>query len=482
MENEDTDIHHIVSKIRLKENDKTGEFRPFVVDYKSNPTLRSIVKAFANSSNIKLGYSTIVKGKGIQEPTMKRKSLYLTGGSLRDHLKNQTLVEYDCATDASPDEIRMILSTPFADLKEVKPKTDDIEILSKYKSFPDMDGKKRVFYVSRWDAENKEMEFTVEIDGQKCFISTFNLNPKNRMLTPKRRHFATTPEEDARSRDLTINSLYLNLKNDEGENSEILDPNGGAFDLKNGKIVLVSEKEAPFEKDPYLPYRIAYTSARYAADKKIPPSILVKIRDYTHGQNEDKMSLKRYYIAAIENINVPTDAYIDNLINSHLVKRIFPDLIITHPISDLPNNKILATAFILQDNVGSKIAEVLEMRGWSKHDVENIVKFAKLARFCKNKYVNPLLIYDFFNKPNSMPNSYIKQFLQLLGCEELYDLVFMQDMSHIMKKYVDEDGVRKVNHLYSSVLGRAPRPDEMEEVRKKLFSHEIKNILASANK
>ena len=478
MENEDNGVHHIVSKVRLKENDKNHEFRPLIVDYKSNPSLRGIVKAFTNSNQIKLGYSTVVKGKGIQEPTMKRKSLYLTGGSLRDHLKNQTVVEYDCATDASPDEIRMILSTNFADLVEVKPKTHDLEILAHYKKLPDGENKKRIFYASRWDSEQKEMEFTAEIDGQKTFIATFNLNPKNRMLTPKKRMFATTPEEDSQNRDLTINALYLNLKNDEGENAELLDPQGGVFDLKNGKIVLITEKESPFDKDPYLPYRIAYTAARYASDKKIPPSILTKIHNFEHEHHEDKMLLKRYYIAAIENINVATDAYIDNLINSHLIKKIFPDCVITHPVADLPNNKILATAYILQENLGSKIAQVLEMRGWSKIDIENIVKFAKLARFCENNYLNPSLIYDFFSKPFSMPNSYIKNFLQVIKCPELYDKVFMHDFSKIMKKYVEHDGQRFVNPIYKQAFGRAPRPDEMEEVRKKLFAHEVKKLLA----
>lgn len=475
---EDQEPNYIVSKVRLKDSDKGGEFRPFIIDYKSNPSLRTIVKAFANSGEIKVGYSTIIKGKGIQHPTLKRKSLYLTGGSLRDHLKNQTVVEYDCATDASPDEIRMILSTEAADLKEVKPLIEDIEILSKYKSLPEIEGKKKVFFASRWDSEGHEMEFTVMVDSQKIFISTFNKNTKNRMLIPKKRVFATTPEEDAQSRDLTINALYLALKNDEGENTELIDPLGGIFDLKNGKIVLISEREQPFEKDPYLPYRIANLSARYAFDKKIPADINEKIRNYDHSNyDEDKKVLKRYYISAVENINIPTQDYINNLIHSHLVKHIFPDCVIEHPTTDLTNNRILATGYILQKNMASHVANVLEKMGWSKHDVENITKFIKLAQFCRGNFINPSLLYDFFAKPFTMPNSTIKTFLQIMNCSEIYDKIFTHDFTNVMRKYVDYQGSREVNPLYTKFLGRVPRTDEFEDIRKKLFDAEVKKIV-----
>jgi hypothetical protein len=475
---EDQEPNYIVSKVRLKDSDKGGEFRPFIIDYKSNPSLRTIVKAFANSGEIKVGYSTIIKGKGIQHPTLKRKSLYLTGGSLRDHLKNQTVVEYDCATDASPDEIRMILSTEAADLKEVKPLIEDIEILSKYKSLPEIEGKKKVFFASRWDSEGHEMEFTVMVDSQKIFISTFNKNTKNRMLIPKKRVFATTPEEDAQSRDLTINALYLALKNDEGENTELIDPLGGIFDLKNGKIVLISEREQPFEKDPYLPYRIANLSARYAFDKKIPADINEKIRNYDHSNyDEDKKVLKRYYISAVENINIPTQDYINNLIHSHLVKHIFPDCVIEHPTADLTNNRILATGYILQKNMAGHVANVLEKMGWSKHDIENITKFIKLAQFCRGNFINPSLLYDFFAKPFTMPNSTIKTFLQIMNCSEIYDKIFTHDFTNVMRKYVDYQGSREVNPLYTKFLGRVPRTDEFEDIRKKLFDAEVKKIV-----
>ena len=118
----------LISKIRLKENERNGDFRPLVVSHLSNSAIKCIIDGFENSKEIDLGYSTIIKDKGMTKPTLKKKTIYLTGGSLRDHLKNKTFDTYDCSTDASPDEIRLILKSPYCNLVEVQPETDDIQV------------------------------------------------------------------------------------------------------------------------------------------------------------------------------------------------------------------------------------------------------------------------------------------------------------------------------------------------------------------
>ena len=470
---------YLSAKFRLKDNDKNGEFRPFMVDYKSHPSLRTIVKAFNNTDQIKLGYTTLDKGKGLVEPTMKKKDIYITGGSLADHLKNKLVEEYDLVTDASPDEIRMILSTKDSDLKEVRPPNLDIENMSKYKNLPEMEARKRIFYASRWDANHEEMEFTVVIDSQKIFLATLNKNSKNRMLTPKKRYFTTSVEEDSFSRGLTILALYLKLKNDEGENGELIDPHGGMFDLKNGTIELIKQEENPFGKDPYLPLKIAKLASVYSGDKKIPSNILNKIKENIQNLDVKKHVVKRYYISAIEDVDVPVDQYLKNLVGSELITIIFPDMHITDPVSDMPNGKIIPTALILQNNIATKIDNVLTNFGWSKNDIENIIKLTKLAQFCKHNYLNPHLIYDFFAKPSNLPNYLIKKFMSLLGKEDLYSKIFGHDFSDVMKKYVEKEGKREVNPRLIHFLGRVPRTDEFEQVRQKLFDHEVKKLLAT---
>jgi len=82
----------IVSKVRLKDADNRGEFKPFVVNYQSNPILKHIIDAFNSSNEVKLGYSTIQKGKGIVEPTMKRKTFTLLVEPLEIILKTRHLL------------------------------------------------------------------------------------------------------------------------------------------------------------------------------------------------------------------------------------------------------------------------------------------------------------------------------------------------------------------------------------------------------
>jgi hypothetical protein len=466
----------LTSKIRLKENERNGDFRPLVVSHLSNSVLKCIVDGFENSKEIDLGYSTITKDKGMTKPTLKKKTIYLTGGSLRDHLKNKTFDTYDCATDASPDEIRLILKSQYCNLVEVQPETDDIQVKNNYKKLPKKDNKAKIFYASRWDANQDEMELTAEINGKKIHIAPFTLNVKNRMLTPKERRFVTTLEQDSMSRDLTINALYLKLKNSDGENAELLDPQGGGYDLKNGRIVTVRKPEKAFENDPYLPFRIVTLASRYGYDNKIPVGIIPFLKDASD-ERVKREHLKKYFISAVEKSDIPTDIYIQNLLDSNLIHKIFPKLEVSKPVVDLPNSKIITTAFILRNNSPDKVFDVLLSMGWSKLDVENICNLIRIYSFTKAQF-NPDLIYDLFAKPNNLTQSQIKSFMKLIDKNELYTKVFTHDFADVMKKYVDHDGQRRVNPEFFKVLHKEPRTDELEDARKKLFAKTVKMLIS----
>lgn len=474
------DIRSIVSKVRLKDSDDNGEFRPFIVNFKSNPALKNIIKSFNQSNEIKLGYSTIQKDKGIIEPTMKRKNLFLTGGALRDHLKNKAFYNYDCVTDASPDEIRKILLSPLNQLVEVKPDTHDIELLEKYKKLPDRGQRKKFFAASRWDKEGHEIELCAEIDGQKVFISPFSLHTKDRMVSPPQRSFATSMEEDAKTRDLTMNALYLKLKNDDGENAELSDPEGGIHDLKNGDIRLIQSSEKTFDKDPYLPFRICLIAARYSPDHKVPENVLYKIKRL-EGIKVDPKSLKRILLSGLNNPDVPVFYFIKNLHDCNLIQHIFPHMHVEHPTYDLPNNKIVTIAYLLQKNDVETVKNMLVSRGFAHIDVENICKLVSLAKFSKNNIVVPELIYDIFTKPFNLPNTKIKEFLKLIGKERVFDTLFTGDLDEVLKKYVGTENSRQVNPMYVKMMGKALRPDELEDARKTVFHHKVHKLMSSAN-
>ena len=142
------------------------------------------------------------------------------------------------------------------------------------------------------------------------------------------------------------------------------------------------------------------------------------------------------------------------------------------------NSKISTTAYILRENSVEKIEKVLETMGWSKNDIENITKLVNLYNFSENTF-NSNLIYDLFSKPYTMSNSIIKDFLKYIGKEGLYQKLFEHDYSSVMKKYIDSDGERKVNPKYIQEIGRMPRTEELENIRKRLFSVLVKDMMSS---
>jgi len=170
----------MIAKYRLKERDADGEFGPLLVSNKSHPALQKVIEAFENSAEIPLGYTTIEKNKGVVEPTMKKKTLYLCGASVRDHLANQPFHHYDLVTDASPDEIKKILKGPATRFKEVKPISHDLHMLDKYEDLPSSHSAKNYFYASRWDKAGTEIEVTAVVNGQKLYISPFCIHEKYR--------------------------------------------------------------------------------------------------------------------------------------------------------------------------------------------------------------------------------------------------------------------------------------------------------------
>jgi hypothetical protein len=452
----------LLSKIRLKDIKGSNNFKPFKVDSTSNSLLKPIIEAFENSDKVKIGYTTLDKSKGTIQPTLKRKSLYLTGGTLRDHLSGKTFKNFDIATDATPDEIILILKNSETPFKKV---FGDHE-------FHD---KELVYYPARHDSKNNIMEIVVQKGNQKAYISTFNKNNKNRFLIPTEAKFVHNIDQDAFTRDITINALYLKLKNPDGENGELTDPVGGAHDLKVGEISTVESPETTFKRDHYLPFRLADICCRFSSDKKIPDKFLHFIHHFIKDAEFDGRIIKNYYIKAIDNLDVDPTQYLKNLQHAKLLNKLFPNCNFANIINDLPNNKIMTTAYLLYPNDAEMTKSLLLTQGYSKGDAEEISKFIKLAVWCNGNTHNTHLIHDFLTMPTRLPHSKIYDFLNLFGKGDLYHKVFKQDYSSVTKKYIDDESGDKIaNPKYIKFLGTSPNYGEMDAVRKNLLDKAIK--------
>jgi tRNA nucleotidyltransferase/poly(A) polymerase len=452
----------ILSKIRLKDTKGVINFKPLKVDSLINSLLKPIIEAFNDGDKVKIGYSTLDKGKGLVHPTLKKKSLFLTGGALRDHLKGKTFKNFDLVTDATPDEIILILKNAETPFKRV----------SKDHEFDD---KELVYYPSRYDSENNMMEVTVQRGHQKAFIATMNRNDKNRQIVPDKAKFVTNIEQDAYTRDVTINALYLRLKNSDGENAELLDPVGGAHDLKVGEISTVEDPRITFKRDQYLPFRLADICCRFSTEKKIPERFASIIRHHSNNKDLDPKILKNYYIHAVENQDINPTQYIKNLQDNGLLQILFPNCNFANIINDLPNSKILVTAYLLYPNNVDMIKNLLTTQGYSKGDADEIGKFMKLAVWCSGNTHKTDLIKDLLVMPTRLPHSKIYDFLKLFKKGDLYHKVFKQDYSGVTKKYIeDESGDKIANPKYIKYLGKNPDYDEMDTTRKNLLDQAVK--------
>lgn len=452
----------LLSKIRLKDTKDVINFKPLKVDSTSNSLLKPIIEAFENSDKVKIGYTTLDKGKGLVHPTLKRKNLFLTGGALRDHLKGKTFKNFDLVTDATPDEIILILKNSEIPFKKV---SGDHQF----------DNKELVYYPSRFDSNNNPMEITVQKGRQKAYIATLNRNSKNRHLVPDVAKFVLNIEQDAYTRDITINALYLKLKNSDGDNAELTDPVGGAHDLKVGEITTVEDPAVTFKKDHYLPFRLADICCRFSSEKKIPERFLSIIKQHLKDYDFDGKILKKYFVNAVDNQDLNPTQYLKNLQQAGLLNFIFPNCNFANIINDLPNNKILVLAYILYPNNVDMIKNLLLTQGYSKGDVDEIGKFMKLAVWCSGNTHKTDLIRDLLIMPTRLPHSKIYDFLKLFGKGDLYHKIFKQDYSGVTKKYIeDEAGEKVANPKYIKFLGKNPDYDEMDTTRKNLLDKAVK--------
>ena len=102
----------VAAKNKLQEADESAnkdwkkEFIQLQKGFIPPPKMRPVVQAFLNSGNIKLMDDT--SGKPI---TMKKKALYLVGGPVRDFLSGKTIKDFDLATNATPEQQALILSS-----------------------------------------------------------------------------------------------------------------------------------------------------------------------------------------------------------------------------------------------------------------------------------------------------------------------------------------------------------------------------------
>ena len=373
-------MEDITPKIKLNKKSQSDILKPLTIDHENHPSLQRIVDAFENSDKVTLGYSTLEKDDSMSKPSLKKKLIYLTGASLRDHLFNKTFQKYELVTNATPEEIRMILN--FYKFSEFKPY--DKKNSSKYSKLEATSMNPFKYYVSKWDSYGNEMGFEIIVRNQVLHLDTLDKNPKYLLEAPNLRKFTSSIHDDAMSRDISVNAIYLKLKNSDGENTELYDPIRGVHDIIHGEINLIGKDHSKFEKNPDLMFKLVEASTRFAENNKLSENNLNIIKsNYPKVKNLPKL-FKKSYISAISNEDVPTYHYLKNLYVSGLLFKLFPKLKITPPSMSLFDDYVFITAYILQNNNDGLIFSSLTSMDWHKFEIKEIVFVKSLIDWAKN--------------------------------------------------------------------------------------------------
>lgn len=169
---------------------------------------------------------------------------FLVGGCVRDILLGREPVDYDVATDATP-----------------------AQILSSFPHALGVGAQFGVMLVPDITGRAEEAPRNVEV---ATFRSDIGYSDGRH---PDRVAFATTPEEDARRRDFTINALLL-----DPESNEILDFTGGRDDLRDGIIRAIGDPAERFREDKLRMVRAVRFAARFGYT--IDPSTLRAIQEF----------------------------------------------------------------------------------------------------------------------------------------------------------------------------------------------------------
>lgn len=298
------------------------------------------------------------------------KKFYLVGGCVRDVLLNKPPKDYDVATNATPDEVLLILK-------------DKYKMLEVGKSFG-------VIVVVAPSGEEYEIA-TLRSDGD----SSDGRRPDSIQFT--------TIDKDVLRRDLTINALFYDL-----ETQEIVDYVGGIEDIKNNVVKTVGEPTDRFNEDKLRILRAIRFAARLGSslDKKTSESI-------RNDNDLSKISHERIKDEFIKGINsAKSIKQFVSLINEYdLFKFVFPGLsVIVENAPEVKNYEIVI-AMLLLENPNKLIMDILNK---IKYSNDEVLKISFLNIFAKAQVENSIVRLKKAYKGSKINENELMQFCSLI--------------------------------------------------------------------
>jgi len=372
---------------------KLEKGQEFLVDRHNNASLIPVINAFNNADKVRVGdfipggYATVKSDGGVEEPKLKKKSLYLVGGAVRDHMLGKKPKDHDLATDATPSEIRMILlSAGFTEVspeggaeKSKKVNPEGIKAPKGVKSDPN-----KIFYSKGWDREGNEFVIGIRIgNGDEMELATFREDSKSGDgRTPDRMKFSDL-QGDSNRRDFTINSMYIKLDNSDGANNKLFDPHGGLTHMMGGKgktdVLFVGKASDRLEEDQLRAFRYVRFYCKYGAGSiaGIPGKYMETLKELAKGNFPavSKERAREEFLKGLEDDEVDPKKYVRLYKEIGLLSKVFPGLEFKLDGPDDytdEKDRLVAVSWILRNNDPQKVAAMLNKSGWPNSEVKAI--------------------------------------------------------------------------------------------------------------
>jgi tRNA nucleotidyltransferase/poly(A) polymerase len=456
----------VPSRVKLGKN--VGEFMPFIVNRGSRANLRMLLKAFEISDQVGVGYTTIDKQDGEVEPKLKKKNIYLTGGAVRDHLMGKTPRNYNLVTEATASEIKMILKHPDNEYMELQPAEPEIAKEQRYRNLPSSSTKNKVFFATRWDKSGKEMEFTVRVNGEDFSLATLSKSPKSRMTDIDSSDATGSLENDALNRDFTINAMYIPLKNSDGDNTELIDPFGGAHHIKGKNIVSVNNDfESRFNEDPSVAMRYVRMLCKYGDSSKPCKKIVTVIKGNDRLKDIPKDIARKEFFASLEDPDIDTRKMLRTMDDFGMLKNLIPNYSLSDMTPSIRGDRWMTPAWLMKDMNPDDAMNDLSGNGWNKSEASDISYLIKMLNWAKNNF-DPNMFYDLKKCKCGLTKNKISDWMSMNGHKSPHVKAFLSHDDSDLQPYVDSPLGKRVNPAYINLLGRTPRGDDFDMARRSL--------------
>jgi len=377
-----------------KNNDWRKEFIKLEKGFVPPSKLRPVIDAFLNSGNIKVMDDTS------KEISMPKKSLFLVGGPVRDFLRGKAPKDFDLATNATPEQIALILHNAGFKVsdggKYDRSGKDGPKMKLSFEPEIAKSNDKKLWYLKGRDNSASQKPFVIGavVDGEEFDIATFRKDAK---VTDGQAEvdFVDNPHEDAARRDLTINALYIELNKTDGENTKLYDPTKqGWHDIIHGKVRTVGKAEERFEEDKLRVMRSIRFHCKFGQGDAMDEDIEKSLPKFTSLKGVALERIREEFIKGLVDSEVDPKKYISIYKRTNLLDKVFPGINVTLNVPPKlrdKRDKLLALAWILQNNSIEKVSDVLSSirktsdgqynTGWSNQEKNAIVYLLSLKEF-----------------------------------------------------------------------------------------------------